>query len=384
MINISQVNKAKLDRLMMTWMEHERWIQEDDKRSQTHIIKFPGYGLLSGADLQAYDIYRHSMVPYFSKAEGFPNVHESLEELIHYAQAKDSKLFSALSNHYEDPSDKFLAQWGNVFGTVYYTGLTHEVLLEYQRRYEVDLPLCFLAHLRELVTRGSIEFSLDRFRDGNDSLKKGVIIQYIIDGLRSFPELQNATRLAYQPKLRNAIGHNAYTITKNRFRAFNNEYELSVEEFYNCFTALQVVQNTVLSYFLSRRTINSSLTTKGILAIGWGLAEKNKSNIPVLVVYQVEPFFRKDPTCEWLTFFAVAIEENTLRTNLANVYSTHGSCNNDLEEIIRMVELEGAVNCRVKPVMPCIHDHDTQMEIVEEFCPTGDEIVIRLPLAAQR
>ena len=88
---MTDINKAKLDRLMQIWIEHEHWIQGGCKVPKDDRLNYPGYGFLSGQDVRAYDYYRHSMVQFFNESLGFSGVHESLLEFISDAKARNDQ-----------------------------------------------------------------------------------------------------------------------------------------------------------------------------------------------------------------------------------------------------------------------------------------------------
>ena len=164
---VDAVDQEKLTGLMALWIEHEFWIQAGCPESQRHWIVFPGYASIAEQDVRGYDAYRHSLVPYFAEAQGFRGIHDSLQKLVGDAEAKHPALFNELMAQYEDPDGRFRAQWGNLFCSIFNDGLSHRTLLDYQKKFEIELPLCFLAQLRELVTKGSFDKNLDRCAAGS-------------------------------------------------------------------------------------------------------------------------------------------------------------------------------------------------------------------------
>lgn len=373
------IETAKLNDLMTVWIEHERWIQAGCSEGQSHIVRFPGYLFLAEQDVRGYGMYRHALVPFFSEAYGFSGVHESLMSLINDAEKLAPDLFSRIMSLYEIPEERFRAQWGNLFGPISHNGLTHQTLLSYQQKFEVELPLFFLAQLREIVTKGTVDENLDRFRDKKGNLKKGVIIQYLIDGLSNYNELCAVVSEGYQPKLRNAIGHNSYVIEKRAFRTLDQGFRLTDDEFSHCFKALQVIQNATLWYLMSRNSWSSELKTKGIVAIGWAIISDSVEDYPQLIIYQLEPFYSLEPECGWLRRVTIRQEGNLLLTELSELHSMSGELFTGLEPVLERVDAGGKLRCTVVPVMPCLHEHEGIFLVDGEYCQVLEEKELVLP-----
>ena len=365
---VDAVDQEKLTGLMALWIEHEFWIQAGCPESQRHWIVFPGYASIAEQDVRGYDAYRHSLVPYFAEAQGFRGIHDSLQKLVGDAEAKHPALFNELMAQYEDPDGRFRAQWGNLFCSIFNDGLSHRTLLDYQKKFEIELPLCFLAQLRELVTKGSFDKNLDRFRDRAGSLKKGVIAQFIIDGLSSYSELHSIVASGYLPKLRNAVGHNAYVIENDVFRAIDNELTLTRLEFSQCFNALQTFQNAVIWYLRTQHTQFAGLNTKGVIALGWAESSEPGNRYSQLMVFQLAPFYNVDPACSWLRNISIAIDGNFLVTELSNSHPIRGEYVKELRGVLELIVASGRLQCFVIPIMPCLHKH-TAFELLDgEYC----------------
>lgn len=368
-----EADEKKLNSVMALWAEHEFWIQAGCPDLHNHCVRFPGYSTLGSQDARGYGLYRNALVPYFAEALGYPRVHESLIALIECAEQRHPALVAEMLVQYEYPKDRFCAQWGNLFRNMFRDGMTHSSLADYQAKYEVDLPLCFLAHLREIVSDGTLDVQLQRFRDGNGRLRKGVIAKYLIDGLHDFPELQAAFEKGYKAKLRNAVGHNAYTLDDGVFSSHDRDYRITNQEFRDIFEAIQIVQNAIVWFLISQRSNHTNLATKGILGVGWNVESDLENDIPSILVFQLAPFYMLDESCAWLTQARVSVGDDGLTTILSDNYPIKGKLSPEVEEIVDVIRRRGVLNCVVIPVMPCIHSHDSFCLVDGEYCQSMDE-----------
>ena len=368
-----EVDEHKLNKLMAIWVEHEFWIQAGCPDPRNRQLQFPGYGILSNQDVRGYGLYRHALVPYFAEALGYPQVHESLLALIERARADHPTLFAEMLAEYENPDNRFRAQWGNLFGNIVRDGLTHSSLTDYQAKYEVELPLCFLAQLREIVTQDTLDVQLQRFRDRNGSLRKGVLVQYIIDGLGDFPGFLGAIERGYQVRLRNAVGHNTYDINNGVLSSLDHNYRITEEEFREIFRALQIVQNAIVWFLMSRESDLTNLKTKGILGVGWDIENRGESEFPTILVFQLAPLYMLDTECEWLTQATLSVGDEDLTTVLPDDYPITGEMTPDIMRIVDAARRRGRLKCVVIPMMPCVHTHEAFSLVDGEYCQSKEE-----------
>ena len=375
-----QVDQSKFTALMGLWITHENWIQAGCPLSDPPQTAFPGYQVLSEQDIEGYALYRHALVPYFAAAFGFDSLHDSLTELFDDAESVDPGAFASLMAPYKNPDSRFRAQWGNLVEPVFHDGLDHQTLLGYQKKFEVELPLCLLAQVRELVSIGTFDPNLTRFRDNSGNLKKGVLAQYVIDGLRTYSGLHCALEKGYRPRLRNAVGHNTYEIVGDEFRALDSDFRISREEFSECLNALQVFQNAILWYLASAGLKREDLGTQGVVAIGWVPESVDDVGCQQLLVFQLEPFFELDSDCSWLSGITVSERDNEIATTLADSPAIRGGVFAQFPSIFEQVNSVGAVRCSVVPVMPCLHSHDVFALQDGEYCEVVDSRDLLVPL----
>lgn len=364
---MTEIDFAKLRRLMVDWSEHEHWIQNGCRNATAHELCVPGYQVVARQGAEAYDLYRHSLVPYFATAHGFGGLHEDLATLVNEVKKKHPELTSWLLGDYLEPDAIFRAQWNNLFDAVSHEGLTHQSLLHYQRKFEIELPLCFLANVEELWRTGSFDPELSRFRNRSGKLKKGMVAQHIRDGFAAFPALRSAVALAYNAKLRNAIAHNAYAIDQTRISALDGTVALTESEFVVHLDALQALQNAVVWLFSSRFNEKPScFRSTGVLTIAWGRIPGSAK--PHLFIFQLAPFFNLTRQAQWLHKVVLQDVDGRLVTRLGNAPAIEGPIPDALRAMLRDIRRSGHLHCVLVPVMPCIHQHAPHVLQHGEFC----------------
>ncbi len=296
---MAEIDRVKLQTLSLDWLEHERWIQNGCPDAGSHEIRVPGYSLVIKQGVEAYDWYRHSFVPYFAVARGFSGLHEDLTRLVATTKAKYSEAARQLLADYLGPDDNFRSGWGTFLIQPFMRDLNNRSLTFYQRRFEIELPLRFLANMRELSSSGNFDPHLSRFRDRAGSLKKGSAAEYIKDGFKEYPVLSSVANLAFHQHLRNAVAHNAYTISQGGLRSLDGHLSMTKDAFVQHLEALQTLQNAVIWLFMSRfEEDRSALSSNGVLSIAWGQSADTKK--PCLSIFQLAPFYSLDVRLEWL------------------------------------------------------------------------------------
>lgn len=368
---MTPIDTTKYMTLLLNWLHHEKWIQEGCGDSQSHELLVPGYDFVAKQSLEAYGYYRHAFVPFFAEAEGFNNLHVDLLKLVKDNNQSNNEGMNKFFSTYSGPKEEFRAQWNNLFDRFFHDGLTHETLGWYQRKYEVELPLKVLAHLCQVKERLEIDEHLTKHRDKRGNLIKGSLIEYVKRVTQhSYPALYLTVSQAYKSKLRNAIGHNSYTLTGGIFRALDGSIVLTKDEFAYTFKALHVLCNSTL-WLLSALGDHSELTIFGVLGIGW-LPRKGHSTIPTICIFQLQPFFQLDPHLRWL-------DSVSFKTSATEVFTTLGSScapvkgktSPDLLSILETIKIARQVECVVQPVMPCIHEHEAYHLLNGEYCDSG-------------
>lgn len=375
------VDSQKLKLFLVVWLAHEYWIQGGCKDSDRPDQMVPGYNTLTSQDLRAYDLYRHTLVPYLAKSQGFAGLHDDLQRMVDDARMQHPVLLERLVNAFENPPDRFRVQWGNLFGNMFYDDLSHQTLQEYQRKFEVELPLCFLANLREIVSEGILDLDLNRFRDRVGNLKKGVVAQFIKDGLPNYPVLEAVANRAYHVKLRNAVSHNAYRLDAGEVRALDNSFVLSRSKFLSCFGALQVLQNAVVWLFMISQRDISSLESKGVLAIGWVCGGGGAETVPQVIIYQLAPFCHLDRSSAWFQNVLLEERDGRLVTRLGDSSINKGEITREMRGLIDRMREFGEVHCTIIPVMPCVHSHEGIDLAGGEFCQVADTTEKVVPIS---
>lgn len=372
------LNKDRWTKLQVDWLQHERWVQSGCPKG--HTLRVPGYAEVA-QDGVAYRFYRHSLVPFLAEAGRFQGTHKELRELLSELLDCAESTTQKMLRDFEGPQDKFKIQWNNLFDIKFIGPLSTSATSLYLRKFEVEMPLRFLAHLRQLDSEGTYDNGLSRFLDNKGKLKKGVVANYIAEGFSRFPTLRRVLKLAYDTKLRNAIAHNEYQILdESRIRGLDGSFSLNLSDFTKHLFALQTIQNAVL-WLLSGQDFDErdliQLRSSGIVSVAW--VPKLASNPPELVIFQLGSFFELDPKASWLTEAHFQCDEHSVRTRIGPARELAGKMVAPVPEVLALVQSTGSVLCRVISIMPCIHQHESLPLNGSLYCRTGPEAGLEVP-----
>lgn len=358
---------------------HEEWIQKGcptDKRPEKPI---PGYFALASQNGDAYGFYRRSLFPYLSEARGNQQFFREFSQIITECEEKYPEAMALFWQAHNMTSEKFLGQWDNLFERFESTKLTHQNCFKYQQRYEIEHTLIFLAQLRQICSKKGFDKTLDRFRDNQKKLRKGVVAKYIVDGFENYHKVKKLILTAYNPKLRNLIGHNNYKISGNQIDSLEEQYTVTGAEFWNSYISLQEVQNGIL-WLLSRpKTVNLELAKYGVVAVGFEL-EDPIANPASMRIFQIHPFRTIDPKANWLNRVTFSVKGGILSTNLNTVGNHSGEITESLTKFLKCVKHENQVNVKVIPIMPCIHKECESFETNWGiYCQYGNTFIKVVP-----
>jgi len=376
-LSLSIDENKRLD-LLHRFVSHERWVQSGCPPDSPPADVVPGYSLLSSQAPGAYGLYRNSLVSYLGELRGYGDFYEQLETLVADNERDHPGEIAGFWQTHHLPDTKFIEQWRNLFDPQQSAGLTHQNCFRYQQKYEVELPLVVLAQLRQINSEGVLDIALDRFRDRTGKFKKGVIADYIVAGLGTYPALVRVVKEAYQPKLRNTIGHNEYCLVGDEIRSLDGQITVTSDQFFRAYLSLQEVHNAIVWLLARERTPNVELARYGILSIGF--RPNQSGRLPVMDVLQLEPFRQLDMQATWLTNVKFEVHSDTLHTHLDSAPIQEGVVNKDLRSWLKEVQEIGKVKCELIPVMPCVHIASHFIHSPwGEFCEHGPAIQIIIP-----
>lgn len=358
---------------------HEEWIQKGCSSDDIPDSTILGYFALASQNGDAYGLFRRSMLPYLSEARGNQSLFRELCQCITDCEEKYPEDMTQFWMAHNAPSEKFKGQWNNLFDRFENTDLTHENCFKYQQKYEIEYPLVVFTQLRQLCSGNGFDEDLDRFRDAKRKLKKGVMANYIVDGFNSYPKVKEMLTTAYDSKLRNIIGHNTYIISDDNISSLEENYNISMTQFWQKYIKLQEVQNAILWLLSKPQNTNHELSKYGVASIGFDL-DGIDSDFPSMYIFQINPFRHIDINAKWLEMIQFSIENRTLITTLSNVDKHCGYITDKLNLLLIKIREVGQIRVNIIPIMPCIHeDCDSVITKWGTYCQYGKQHVSVVP-----
>ncbi len=377
------LDPARVRRFTQAWAEQEHWFQSGMPGAQGYAWPVPGSRQVAGEGLDAFGAYRDYLFGFVTAVSGFREVHEDVRRLMAAVRARHPGEPARLLRSVTTRDPTFRAQWNNLFaGGPYWAGdLSHESLGAYVRKYEVEWPIRVLACLRELLDRGRYDVGLRRFRDAQQRLKKGVVIDYLFGGFARYPHLRAALRSAYAPKLRNLIGHNEYVIDGGTVRAADGAVVETADGVWARMRALGAIQDCLVWVDATGRHDARTLAPRGVLGLVWVAPEGD--GLPRLRVLQVAAFRQYDPPAAWLTAAVIERRGDRIDTTLGAARTHGGPVTEELTPVLREVVTRGRLACDVVGVVPCLHVDEAPHEAYElpagRFCAFDDCVARVVP-----
>lgn len=370
------LDPKKLKALERAWAEQETWFQLDHSRPEEHSWPVPGSWEAAQEGKAAYYMYRDAFVPWMEWLQSTDDVLSDLVRLYQAANALDAAAMDEVGRNLFDENSTFARQWHNLFGNPFWSGVSHESLSLYARKFEVEWPLLLIAALADIVNRRDLDLRQSRFHDRRGRLQKGRLIANLMSGLREYPALENAVRVGYDADLRNLISHNSYSIAEGKLFAIDGSLSRSEKELYRQVQLLQAVQNGLLWIKNEvTRDVDPALHSKGIVVVGWlPMTEAT----PRAIVAQLAPFQRLDTTAAWLDEARIWFEDEKMMTRFGTGRPRGGIVFPTLGAVLDAIRTGGKVLVELVPVMPCFHfdsyDHFTLPTANDIYCVAGDVV----------
>lgn len=374
------INEEKYLKLASRFARHEQWVQSGCPEAVLPEDPVPGYTVLSHENPLAYGLYRDSLLIFFAQFHGNRQIFSELDKLINNNEKQHAKEMESFWQAHREPTDKFRVQWGNLFYPYITTSLTPENCFKYQQKYEVEFPLITLAQLGLITAKGIFDQTLTRFQDRAGKHKKGVLVDYILMQLRPYPNLFRVLEWAYNPRLRNTIGHNEYQIVSDEIKSIDGNIKVTKVEFFRGLLALQDVQNAVLWLMVRQRVPNIELAKCGIHSIGFG--EYQSEGLSTLEVFQLEPFRSLDEQAKWLTdIYFEMLHPGKVRYSLASTTMREGPTNEKVLAWLKVAQERNKVLCIFRSTMPCVHNEEHYIDTpLGEYCEQGPAFHTTVPV----
>ena len=245
----------------------------------------------------------------------------------------------------------------------------------YQQYYEIEILFIVLYSFITLNKNDNIETELNKFRDRNGNLKKGVLIDNLKAKLRPYSLTHKLFENAYDSKIRNVIGHNNYKIAKDIIESLDDSaVKLSKDEVYRAIYSIQSLNNNLLYYFSSKSILNDNLENEGILGMAFGLEEE----LPVLSIFQLGCFYSLGDF-KWAQKITFSIHNNQIETNFGFQSPIIGSYSKELEEIwFKPLRERKKLRIYLTPIVPRNEEVDFITLDVGDFVVVEDGKLIDL------
>ena len=355
------INSKAVKDLFHRFVIYENYIQQETISYQIDpSIVPPGYLTVFSQNKDAYLFYRNSLLLLLKKAEGEHELYyELLNFTLHTVKLIGYKDFETFA---DSLYDKFKIRWDNTVKTSHLVSelgmqkleLNNITLNAYQHKYEIEEVLIYLAILIKAVSKNTFDQNLDNFKDKSGNLRKGKIIEYIISGLDSFPNLKKTISKAYNPNLRNIIGHNDYKIKDNSLFTIDDELIITNHDFIEAFYSMQELHNALI-WTISNIEINKNVeeySDCGVLAIGYYY--NKEIDIPEIHLFQLWCFSQCDPEKKWLKKAQIYKDKKNITTKLTDICVFSGEITSEIDKWFKRAELCKKVQIHLIPIVPFI------------------------------
>jgi hypothetical protein len=323
------------------------------------------------------------MLLYLADLRGNGDFYNQFIKLVSECEINHPTEMSRFWKAHRNPAVKFKEQWRNLFDPFTTCCLTHENCYKYQQKYEVEFVLIVLAQLRQINSGKGFDASLNGFRDNKGKFKKGVIANHVIEGFQEFSEIKKMLSKAYDPKLRNIIGHNEYKIVNDIISSIEGEYTITGNQFFASYLSLQEVHNATLWLFSHDHIPNKKYASYGVPSIGFNL-DMSLIKLPSLIVYQINTFRQIDFKATWLTEVVFSIKNGIITTSFSSAEKHQGEFTEELKGFINKAIDLGKINVSLIPIMPCVHKEDHAIRTHwGEFCQYGSIHKIVVPVVVK-
>ena len=318
-----QIEKMNLKQRIQNF---ENWISSGCKDDFPNLYQNE-LGKLFRENKEAYTFYRNWLYKYLlSEYE----TRECNELHSFFDRNEDLDIHSQIVNHFSNNSSSeiFSIKRINSYETSKLnpnSQLNQAACFQYQQEYENEVLLEVLASFCHLNASKSFDVTHRRFRDRKNKLRKGVVVDYIKNKIKSNSIVSKLFNRAYSPKLRNTIGHNNYKIEHDQIESIDGSITINREELIDSLIAIQSINNYLLNYMSSKSINQNSITNSGVLGIAFGFMD----DLPVLQVFQLSSFFCLG-NHNWLKEINFSIKKDKLNTEIGSESTIIGEHSKEL------------------------------------------------------
>ena len=253
----------------------ENWISEASfERFPNHYLGIYS-GILKQGD-EAYAYFRQQISAFVIDSETDARV--EIEGILDSISKNDPKGYDDLFEHFNELGkiDSFEDGTSNLnrLGPL----LSNETFSQawayyYQLSHELEPIHEFLLRLADYVKSGTVDMLSQKFKDHNGNLKKGATLEYLVSAFKNKPSLHQLLSEGYSSTIRNAIGHNQYTIKDERLHIRNTGITLTRKDIGLMIYSLQTLKNVILNALSARYVEDPKLPLVGTISVSYGTFE---------------------------------------------------------------------------------------------------------------
>lgn len=180
-------------------------------------------------------------------------------------------------------------------------------------------------------------------------MRKGVLIDSLKSKLILYPLTHKLFEAAYNPKIRNIIGHNNYKIVDETIVSLEDEtITISKFDIFKAIYSIQSLNNYLLNYLSCKSIPIANLQNAGILGMAFGLEGKH----PVLSIFQLSCFYQIG-NFRWAKKIQFSISDNQVETNFGFQVPMIGPFSKELEQIwFKPLRDEKELRVYLTPIIP--------------------------------
>ncbi len=377
------ISKKRIKDLEKKFSLYENWLLSGQPDPMPTNIPLE-YVKLSEQSPKAYVFYRQSMIKFVKELSGKFDIYNELKGLIDNLKRMDINNYQKIIDHFNSAEllEKTKYKWANVFdilSSFKSNEITHQGCFYYQQKYEIDIFLYFLTVIRKYLTKNDVDFTLAEFRDKNQSLRKGAMVNYIIADFKNYPRILNAVKSAYNHKLRNTIGHNNYKIQNGVLKSLDNTISVSRDEFFEACYFIQEIQNAIVWVMsnLYCQSIANSVKECGVASTFFSFDTKES----VINLYQLWSFFNIDLEKKWLEKIIIKNIGNELQVNLTKNIYYKGEMTPEFSKWYELIKDAREINLIVTPIVPYTGDRKAKINLKwGEYQSNGENYECKLPV----